>query len=679
MAYIPSECTVEEYRKAIYSQDAKHKLYIKVGNTVLDNPDSFCEKLVWRNLLLDVNSKNFHLDNFVSKSVELILHDYLIQDLKSEIEIKIGTYINQQVGYVYVPLGLYKIQDTPTTDKNKTTYKLRDRAVNFDFKYNAKDLIDSSTHIDATGSKYVTKLEILDDICSKANMSYVGDRDFVGCDDAVAIYDNTINARIYLSYIFEQAGRIATIDREGNLTSILINNNLDVHKLPLELIESYTYSGKYKISKTIYESGNIKWEDGTDDYDILYINTANPYIANQQQLSRIQPLVNDFEIDSFKVSKIIGNPAIDSYDFITVPNNNIQLSTKNETTKIEWDGDTSGKEVMVFEELGMTLYKVSDKILNKEDLIGKTYIFSYSDGTNEEIEILEDDYGKATDGRQIISYSGYIPVIVIVSETTEEVPYSTGTYFFKLDAGADDYAYVSKFDVEIDREETTKPFKTLAQNTLTYNGKILQSFETNIEYEAKQSNVSNTGEATLKKYVKTEIDNVNASIKTEATRIDNLDAVVKDNNQKVLDKFKNYTPLSDTATLTQSVVDLQTNTYKKIEVNKILNGEFYDENNKQIVNTITKTTSGTFDENGLTIEKTGAQTKGNFNEKGITVIDNTGASGQELLFAGYDEELKETIVRTKNIRVTKYLNIGSNSRIEDYENGTGIFYVGGDD
>ena len=119
MAYISSECTIEEYRKAIYSQDAKHKLYIKVGNTVLDNPDSFCEKLVWRNLLLDVNSKNFHLDNFVSKSVELILHDYLIQDLKSEIEIKIGTYINQQVGYVYVPLGLIKYKTIQQQIKTK--------------------------------------------------------------------------------------------------------------------------------------------------------------------------------------------------------------------------------------------------------------------------------------------------------------------------------------------------------------------------------------------------------------------------------------------------------------------------------------------------------------------------------------------------------------------------------
>lgn len=148
----------------------------------------------------------------------------------------------------------------------------------------------------------------------------------------------------------------------------------------------------------------------------------------------------------------------------------IQDAVTGQNNKIEWDGDTSGKEVMVFEELGMTLYKVSDKILNKEDLIGKTYIFSYSDGTNEEIEILEDDYGKATDGRQIISYGGYIPVIVIVSETTEEVPYSTGTYFFKLDAGADDYAYVSKFDVEIDRSVIEWDGETTDRETINYMG-----------------------------------------------------------------------------------------------------------------------------------------------------------------------------------------------------------------
>ena len=34
MAYIPKECTREQYNNAVYSQDAKHKLYLKIGNTV---------------------------------------------------------------------------------------------------------------------------------------------------------------------------------------------------------------------------------------------------------------------------------------------------------------------------------------------------------------------------------------------------------------------------------------------------------------------------------------------------------------------------------------------------------------------------------------------------------------------------------------------------------------------
>ena len=88
-----------------------------------------------------------------------------------------------------------------------------------------------------------------------------------------------------------------------------------------------------------------------------------------------------------------------------------------------------------------------------------------------------------------------------------------------------------------------------------------------------------------------------------------------------------------------------------------------------------------FDENGLTIEKTNAKTKGNFNEKGMKIMDSTGSGDTELLFAGYDEGLNETIVRTKNIKVTKYLGIGKYSRIEDYKdengnNGTGIFFMG---
>lgn len=381
MAYIPKECTREQYNNAVYSQDAKHKLYLKIGNTVVEEPDNFCESMTLKNLLLDDGSKNFHLDNFVSKTIELILHDYTIEDLTQEIDIKLGTYINPTIGYVYVPIGVYKVQDNPTTDKNKTTYKLRDRSINFDFGYNAQEIIENSLKTDEKGNKYVTKLEIVDDICSKAGVSYVGDRNFAGYDDKIGIYDNSVTGRVYISYIFEQAGRIATINREGNLTSVLINNNLNVQELPFDLIESYTIGQGYKISKTIYESGAIYFENGTDTDDMLFINGSNPYIANQEELNRIGNLMNGFELDSYSISKIIGNPAIDSYDLI-------QLNV----------GD--------------------------------------------------------------------------------------------------------------------KTYKTFAQNTLKYNGKLTQNFETNIEYEARQTNTTKNSDITFKKYVKSEIDNINATIKT---------------------------------------------------------------------------------------------------------------------------------------------------------------------
>lgn len=91
-----------------------------------------------------------------------------------------------------------------------------------------------------------------------------------------------------------------------------------------------------------------------------------------------------------------------------------------------------------------------------------------------------------------------------------------------------------------------------------------------------------------------------------------------------------------------------------------------------------KTETGyTFDSNGLIIERTNAKTKSKLNEAGLEIKDATGSTEESLLFAGFDEETGETVVKSKNMRVEKYLNIGKFSRIEDYENGTGVFWVGG--
>lgn len=156
------------------------------------------------------------------------------------------------------------------------------------------------------------------------------------------------------------------------------------------------------------------------------------------------------------------------------------------------------------------------------------------------------------------------------------------------------------------------------------------------------------------------VSEISSTVSTISTKEEN-------DYQELLTRFDDYTPKSDLIDLENSVTQLQTDTYTKTEVNtKLTDGSV----------TKVSTTTGTFDQNGLTIEKTNAKTKGQFNEVGVKVMDATGSTDEELLFAGYDENLNETIVRSKNINVSKYLSIGTKSRIEDYENGTGIFYIG---
>ena len=162
---------------------------------------------------------------------------------------------------------------------------------------------------------------------------------------------------------------------------------------------------------------------------------------------------------------------------------------------------------------------------------------------------------------------------------------------------------------------------------------------------------------------KIEIDSIKQTVSQTQTTVAN-------NYTEIKQKFGDYAPKSDVITLQNSVEKIQTDTYTKTEINtKLTDGSV----------TKVTTTSGTFDENGLTIEKTNAKTKGNFNEKGMKVVDATGSSEEILLFAGYDEETDETIVKSKNMTVEKYLTIGANCRFEDYVNpvlggkGTGAF------
>ena len=116
----------------------------------------------------------------------------------------------------------------------------------------------------------------------------------------------------------------------------------------------------------------------------------------------------------------------------------------------------------------------------------------------------------------------------------------------------------------------------------------------------------------------------------------------------------------DIETLTQKVEATVTSEEVKLEVQKQLeNG----------VDSVTTSTGFTFNQEGLTIQKSGSEMETVVNEDGMTVK----RGGQEVLKAN------NTGVDAINLHATTYLIVGNNSRFEDYDNGsrTGCFWIGG--
>lgn len=311
MAYTNFQnCTAQEYKTIIYSGNANQSLKLWVNNIEIEDIDEYCEEVSINNKIFPNGSTNFNINELISKEVEIVVRNLQPSDFNGEIKFSIGTLIDEENDiYEYVPMGVYNVQDKPITDYDKITLTLRDNSIKLDVPYNAKPLLDLN---DGTA----TLLQVLNDICTTCNLT-TKITTFPNSSKLIGIYDNTINARIYVNYIAGQAGAIPITDRDGELDFVYVNN-LTTHKIPLNILESYEIGEPYAISKVIYESGIIKYEAGTDINDIMYLDSANVYINTQEQVNSIYNIVNGFNIDSVETGNILGNPAIDPWDLIKV-------------------------------------------------------------------------------------------------------------------------------------------------------------------------------------------------------------------------------------------------------------------------------------------------------------------------------------------------------------------------
>lgn len=223
-------------------------------------------------------------------------------------------------------------------------------------------------------------------------------------------------------------------------------------------------------------------------------------------------------------------------------------------------------------------------------------------------------------------------------------------------------------------------------HTFTYDGTFKSIVEAPSLTKTQTAMKNKQNISTKFRKVERSVDKVNGLITDTITQVtdikqqtDSNATDINNNYQELLNKFDG-TVSTDELEYFEQTMQSQMNA-NELKIENI---------QKVIVNGVDKviTTSGTFDENGLTMEQSGANTKTVLDEKGIDVTDTQGYSGEDLLFAGYvdkeksstNEDLKsyegQTVVYTKNSIIKNYLTIGTHSRIEDFEDGTGIFYLG---
>lgn len=432
-------------------------------------------------------------------------------------------------------------------------------------------------------------------------------------------------------------------------------------------VTAYDYGLKFAqpyVTNLDYESGEVTLKDVLDEIcENVGVELVNTTITN-----------GDFIVDSnqFVAGEVYGDVisaiAFISADFATINNEDkLQFVFKTETNEIIEDyvdlEDKRDTRPITCVSIGMSQVEGENIVLKDEALIEQ-----YGEHW---LTINDVPFAYTQEKRQ--------QLITAIFNKVKGFGYSSfkSNYSFK--------PYMALGDLIKFRNKDGRLINSIVlEITTKYDDVTLEApsvTDASVEYQNPLSaiQVAKRAEIIVNKQEQT-IEATTANVQLLQVQSANNTTEINNNYQEIIEKFNGYVPTNNFVTLENSVRQLQTDTYTRTEINtKLTDGSV----------TIVKTTSGTFDENGLTMEQSGAKTKTILDEKGVDVKDTQGGSNS-VLFAGYVDEEKaqdennklqayegQSIVNTNNIIVDNYLVIGTHSRLEDYEDGTGVFYLGG--
>lgn len=286
--------TSQNYKDKILNDSTQHELNIYIDNNKIE-PNHIID---FKSTLELFNNNEFCLGCTPEIDIEFEIDKRDLPEVYNEV------YIETGIDGEAVPIGYFTIQKPIEDNEFKVKIKATDYMKKFeDNKYDGSDLTYPAT-----------MLQVLQDICTKVGVE-LGSTSFLNSDKQISVYDNTVSARTYLSYIAEQAEGFAVIGRDGKL--YIRTFGQDTVNVDINLFKDYKWGDKFKVSKVSYEDGIQDYKFGDNMADTIYINQNNMYIVDSEQIENIYNQIKNFEAYSFEGETII-DPAYDIGDILII-------------------------------------------------------------------------------------------------------------------------------------------------------------------------------------------------------------------------------------------------------------------------------------------------------------------------------------------------------------------------
>ncbi|HHX69510.1 MAG TPA: hypothetical protein GX708_15870, partial [Gallicola sp.] len=244
---------------------------------------------------------SFKLGSTASNSFKLSVNKAMVENHPNEVKIEDDN------------TTFYLIVDSFTEDRYVYNYTLVDKLVNLNFNYDASEIINEKAELEE--DCYLS--DILADICNQAGIELDDSINWLN-DIVVSWYDNTVQAREYVSYIAELQAGYAQINEDGKLT-IKPHKKASSKTIDIDECSDFILGEYKKITRVVYDNGIqfFQFQDEENDGATLYLNPNNVYIINEEVVENIFNAINGFEFYLVNVPQAPMDSNIRAGDIIT--------------------------------------------------------------------------------------------------------------------------------------------------------------------------------------------------------------------------------------------------------------------------------------------------------------------------------------------------------------------------